>query len=385
TNTITVTSATSQFAESATAMQPVSSYTASSTNGTTTILSNTAYKLSTSTMGTSTSYISDIIYTTSTLTSVSTSYISTESRTSTNTSFITSTSYTGTTSVTYTTTSFNTVYTATQSLTSTSTLSVPATVTLTIVSTKYKSTTSGLTTVTDTQTAQVLQTQTLYTSITTPGTPTTTQYLTVNTTVAPTLPFSCFIASAAYGSDASPSVQYLRNFRDQLVISTFAGSSFMEAFNSWYYSFSPDIADALSTSPTTKSLVRMALTPLFGILKVSASVFSILSFNPELGIIISGIVASSLIGAVYVMPLATPVLIGLKKRYSLKLKLRSLLPVYGGILCASLLILMSEIMVNGLLMRFSTATLVLSTMIGVAATLSLLFANKLDHYLSLKR
>ncbi|HUK51278.1 MAG TPA: CFI-box-CTERM domain-containing protein, partial [Terriglobales bacterium] len=58
------------------------------------------------------------------------------------------------------------------------------------------------------------------------------------TTSAP----KCFIATATFGSQLAPQVQFLRTFRDQQIMNTFAGRSFMIAFNAWYYSFSPQVA-----------------------------------------------------------------------------------------------------------------------------------------------
>ncbi len=56
-------------------------------------------------------------------------------------------------------------------------------------------------------------------------------------------PSGCLIATAAFGSELTPQVQYLRNFRENYILSTASGSAFMSAFNSVYYSFSPQVAD----------------------------------------------------------------------------------------------------------------------------------------------
>ncbi|MCI0559335.1 MAG: hypothetical protein MN733_12645, partial [Nitrososphaera sp.] len=59
---------------------------------------------------------------------------------------------------------------------------------------------------------------------------------------SPEQPSGCLIATAAYGSELTSEVQYLRNFREQYVLSTASGSAFMNSFNSIYYSFSPQVA-----------------------------------------------------------------------------------------------------------------------------------------------
>ena len=53
----------------------------------------------------------------------------------------------------------------------------------------------------------------------------------------------CLIATAAFGSEMSPQVQQLREIRDNIVMQTSSGKSFMTGFNQIYYSFSPQIAD----------------------------------------------------------------------------------------------------------------------------------------------
>ncbi|HKU50296.1 MAG TPA: CFI-box-CTERM domain-containing protein, partial [Nitrososphaera sp.] len=89
------------------------------------------------------------------------------------------------------------------------------------------------------------------------------------TTAPPSTPSGCLIATAAYGSELSPQVQYLRNFREQYILSTAAGSAFMNTFNAIYYSFSPQVADYERGQPWLQSMVKAGLYPLFGILMAS--------------------------------------------------------------------------------------------------------------------
>ena len=53
----------------------------------------------------------------------------------------------------------------------------------------------------------------------------------------------CLIATATFGSEMAPQVQFLRELRDNTVLQTESGTSFMTGFNQFYYSFSPYIAD----------------------------------------------------------------------------------------------------------------------------------------------
>ena len=72
----------------------------------------------------------------------------------------------------------------------------------------------------------------------------------------------CLIATAAYGSEMAPQVQFLREIRDNTVLQTQSGTSFMTAFNSFYYTFSPTIADYERENPVFKEVVKISLTPL---------------------------------------------------------------------------------------------------------------------------
>ena len=72
----------------------------------------------------------------------------------------------------------------------------------------------------------------------------------------------CLIATAAYGSEMAPQVQFLRELRDNTVMSTQSGTTFMNGFNQFYYSFSPQIADYERENPVFKEAVKVTLTPL---------------------------------------------------------------------------------------------------------------------------
>ena len=72
----------------------------------------------------------------------------------------------------------------------------------------------------------------------------------------------CLIATAAFGSEMAPQVQFLREIRDNTVLQTESGTSFMTGFNQFYYSFSPAIADYERENPVFKEAVKLSLTPL---------------------------------------------------------------------------------------------------------------------------
>jgi len=72
----------------------------------------------------------------------------------------------------------------------------------------------------------------------------------------------CLIATAAFGSEMAPQIQLLREIRDNTVLQTESGTSFMAGFNQFYYSFSPAIADYERENPAFKEAVKLTLTPL---------------------------------------------------------------------------------------------------------------------------
>jgi len=78
----------------------------------------------------------------------------------------------------------------------------------------------------------------------------------------------CLIATATFGSELAPQVQQLREIRDNTVLETASGSAFMESFNSFYYSFSPGVADLERQSPLFKEAVKLAITPLLTTLSI---------------------------------------------------------------------------------------------------------------------
>lgn len=110
----------------------------------------------------------------------------------------------------------------------------------------------------------------------------------------------CLIATAAFGSELAPQVQFLREIRDNNILTTTTGASFMKAFDTVYYSFSPSVADAERQNTVLKDTVRTALYPLLGILQISE--ISQVSKPSDLSVIGTGFVVASLIGAIYTWP-----------------------------------------------------------------------------------
>jgi peptide/nickel transport system substrate-binding protein len=97
----------------------------------------------------------------------------------------------------------------------------------------------------------------------------------------------------------------------------------MNAFNTVYYSFSPQVADYERQQPWLQTTVKTGLYPLFGILLASEKVFSFAG-GGETGTVLAGTTASSLIGAVYVFPAVMAATIAARKRIGNKALLAGL-------------------------------------------------------------
>ena len=119
----------------------------------------------------------------------------------------------------------------------------------------------------------------------------------------------CLIATAAYGSEMAPQVQFLREIRDNTVLQTQSGVSFMSAFNQFYYSFSPTVADYERENPVFKEAVKVGLTPLL----TSLTILNYVDIDTEQEMLGYGIGIIMLnIGMYFVAPAV--VIIALKKR-----------------------------------------------------------------------
>ena len=95
----------------------------------------------------------------------------------------------------------------------------------------------------------------------------------------------CLIATATFDTELSPQVQMLREIRDNALLETQAGKSFMEGFNKIYYSFSPTISDWERQNPIFKEAVKVIITPLL----VSLSILNYVDLDSEKSVLGYGI------------------------------------------------------------------------------------------------
>ena len=105
----------------------------------------------------------------------------------------------------------------------------------------------------------------------------------------------CLIATAAYGSELAPQVQLLREVRDDTLLRTDAGRSFMSGFDQVYYSFSPGVADIERENPAFRDAVRVAITPALYMLGIMSAA------DPDSGasVIVIGVATILAIAGVY--------------------------------------------------------------------------------------
>jgi M6 family metalloprotease-like protein len=185
--------------------------------------------------------------------------------------------------------------------------------------------------------------------------------------------FPCIIATVTFGSEVTPEVQFLRNFRDHLVLSTHAGSAFMSVFNLWYYSFSPQVADFIVLHDIMRNPLRFVLYPLLGILELSSATYSTLSFAPEFAITVAGILASALIGLVYLTPIGLLFVRLLRSKSARRLHVLKACSI--SLLVVATVLLLGELMGSAWILAIATSALVLTTLISTPLLISFELAS----------
>ena len=140
----------------------------------------------------------------------------------------------------------------------------------------------------------------------------------------------------------------------------------MNAFNAWYYSFSPYVADAERENVVLKQTIKYAIYPLLGILTFAEKAYSI--FNGEAGAVTAGFVASSMIGFVYFWPIAY----GVGK---LRRKLSSRILIYSG--SASVIAVVVGIFIQHPIVLMITTSAFVVTILSIFAIISMRLLNRL--------
>jgi hypothetical protein len=187
----------------------------------------------------------------------------------------------------------------------------------------------------------------------------------------------CLIVTATFGSPLSDEVQLVRNFRDQSIAKSYAGSRFMPGFNAWYYSFSPQVSDYINDNPVVKPGMRILLTPLMEIVLMSQVCYSFLNFNPEIATFTALVVGGALYGLVYVFPFVFVGIVVAKRRGWKGADAISMKPVILVWAVIAALLMTGVVFSIDLLTTVSSGLLVIFTIILVAGAPSL----NLSHYI----
>ena len=106
----------------------------------------------------------------------------------------------------------------------------------------------------------------------------------------------CLIATAAHGTELAPQVQFLREVRDNTLLTTESGRAFMSAFGAAYYSFSPQVADLERAHPALRQAVAALVAPMLHALSVVGAAEP----GSEHGVAAYGALAISLVAGMYV-------------------------------------------------------------------------------------
>jgi peptide/nickel transport system substrate-binding protein len=173
---------------------------------------------------------------------------------------------------------------------------------------------------------------------------------------------ACLVAATTYGSELSPTIQLLRNFRDNSLAKTKTGSSFLIIFNAWYYSFSPSVANYVAAHELTRAGMKSIFYPIIADFYLTSKIYNSLSSYPEAATIIAGLTASSLIGVLYIgLPLWL-VARRLKRRLNFKepfaLLLTGLATILVGLTLSSTILLMISTSLTVLVTIFTSGVAV---------------------------
>jgi hypothetical protein len=165
------------------------------------------------------------------------------------------------------------------------------------------------------------------------------------------------------GNRLQPYAAFLRTFRNNQIENTTAGRTFLTTFNAWYYSWAPSVADSAATSPYAYTAVQATVVPLLGILYASYYSYGFVApISTEAAAITAGLVAASLIGLVYLAPIAYVTSRIIRRRTHLTITRWSLGPSAAWFAASTLLTLTAYATGSLNLLAFATTSLILSTL-----------------------
>jgi hypothetical protein len=284
-----------------------------------------------------------------------------------------------TTTTSYSSTSTSTTQVTNTTTTSTSISSSTTTTTATTTSTFFSYTSTISTTLTTTSySTSYTHTQTsLNTAYLTFSTTETSSSVYTNVVSQKGIATTCPIAYVTNGNGLEPYAQFLRGFRDNKIQNTTAGRVFLTAFNSWYYSWAPTLANSAATNPLVYRVVEAGVVPLIGILYASYASYALVApLSPEGAALTAGVVAASLIGLVYVAPTTYLTSRLLRRHLRFKVAPRTLTPTAAWLTASAIILAIAYATSSGVAMAFGTVNLVLSalsasTLAGISALVNI--------------
>lgn len=113
-------------------------------------------------------------------------------------------------------------------------------------------------------------------------------------------PRACIIATAAYGSEMAPEVVHMRYIRDDMIGSSGVGKILVDGWNTFYYSWSPPVANIIAESYLLRVSFRVLLVPLLWIIHSAGYSFITLArVNVDLASIMSFLLAALMSITIY--------------------------------------------------------------------------------------
>jgi hypothetical protein len=169
------------------------------------------------------------------------------------------------------------------------------------------------------------------------------------------------------GSRLESYANFLRNFRNNAIENSTAGREFLLTFNSWYYSWAPSLSYAAANNPVLFKTLQAGVVPLIGIFYASYYSYNFMApLSTEVAAITAGIVAASLIGAIYIAPGAYVVtrLIGRHRRSWISRQITTSSAAMFGV--SALVCVAAYLTGSGQLLAIATSSMVL-TMLSLGA------------------
>ena len=187
----------------------------------------------------------------------------------------------------------------------------------------------------------------------------------------------CVIATATYGSELSPEVNFLRGFRNDFILKTYSGSKFYVAFNAFYYSWSRPVAIYIGEHEVIRTIMKFVIYPLIGALELTANI--VLPWSgaaPEAAAIVAGFIASCLIGLIYFFPPALAIRYALTKVMAIRPVTRRFLKYNVLFVLVMIPAIAMGIMMDSSILTMTTTSLYVLATVMLASSTGLYIAER---------